>query len=196
MTLVADESALAFWTAVTAMVAASGVLVTLIAAVVGWRLQSRAARRADQLDNIWRLTEYWDSERMWMMRARAALEIDKKKSGTASDMIEVLGFFEHIGYLLRRKWIDLESAWFMFSYWALPYWHAASYAIELDRRKDPTLWEEFAYLNRQLLKFETKKWRKAGRSYRGVTAQAIRDLVDGERRLWPGRPRWPPWWQR
>ncbi len=183
-----------FWTEVTALATSGAVIAALIVASVTWWLQGRWNRRAARLDSIWRLMEYWDSERMWMMRAKAAREIQKRDP--TSDMIDVLGFFEHLGYLLRKKWIDTESAWVMFSDWALPYWQAANYAIADDQRKDPTLWEEFAYLNDLLIEFEKNKWRRTRRSYPGVTADNIDELLHGEMRLWPGRPQWRRWWQR
>jgi hypothetical protein len=104
------------------------------------------------------------------------------------------GFFEHIGYLLRKRWIDTESAWVMFSDWALPYWQAANYAIEEDQRKDRTLWAEFGYLNDQLLEFDKKKWKATGRPYPGVTATDIDELIHGELHVSPGRLSWRRWW--
>src|SRR5215813_3396699 len=154
--------------------------------------QGYLARRAARLDNIWRLVAYWDSDKMWMMRAKAAREIKKRKP--AEDMADLLGFFEHIGYLLRKRWIDTESAWVMFSDWALPYWQAAKYAIEEDQRKDPTLWVEFGYLNDHLVEFDKKKRTAPGRPYAGVTAKDIDGLIDGELALSPGRLRWREWW--
>ena len=42
--------------------------------------------------------EYWDSDKMWMMRAQSVREI--KKGKRASDMTDVVNFFDHVGYLL------------------------------------------------------------------------------------------------
>lgn len=153
--------------------------------------QGYLARRAARLDNIWRLMEQWDTDKMWMMRVKAAREIQKREP--TKEMTDLLGFFEHIGYLLRKRWIDTESAWVMFSDWAIPYWQAANYAIEEDQRRDPTLWTEFGYLNERLVEFNKRKLKAKDLPYIGVTAKDIDGLIEGELELAPGLLRWRKW---
>ena len=74
---------------------------------VAIRSQDRAQRRQQALENFRWLNSSWDALRP--QRARAARSLQNNKEST-TDLREVLNFLESVGYLVRRRYLDLESA--------------------------------------------------------------------------------------
>ncbi len=56
---------------------------------------------------------------MHQIRIKACQSL--KVKGDADDIADLLGFFEELGFLVRRGSLDAYAAWAMFSDWALPY---------------------------------------------------------------------------
>jgi hypothetical protein len=164
-------------------------MVSALAAVAGLVYAARtigASRFSSKIDNLWRMTDKWDSADMLRIRAAAAQSL--KKHENADEICDVLGFFELMGYLVRVDSLDAEATWSMFSDWALPYWLAAKYFVDDDRSVDRTYWQEFEGLWKTLMKIEAEK---RGRPERHVVPNEhdIEILLDGESRLVPGNPR-------
>ena len=72
----------------------------------------------------------------------------------------VLNFFESLGMLLRREYIDLDMTWSAFSFHIVRWWSATKDCISEERRRennDNTIFEEFENLVDAMYKFETEK---------------------------------------
>jgi hypothetical protein len=163
-------------------VAAAAVVVAFVAMI--W--QAKQTHASASVSNMWRFLDVWDSGEMHTIRAKASASL--KVQGDADEIVDLLGFFEELGFLVRRRSLGADTAWAMFSDWALPYWKAAEYFITEDRREDPTLWEEFAFLNRKLLSIESDRRRKPSSDVR-PNKEDVDQLLRGESRLTPSSSR-------
>jgi len=74
----------------------------------------------------------------------------------------VIGFFEDLGLLLRKKIAPEHFVWTMNCYYVLRYWEVTKHFIEWARREcdDPTYYSEFEYLYGRMLKFEGRRIKK------------------------------------
>jgi hypothetical protein len=172
----------------TAIAAAALVGTGLALAVQIW-----LARTSSGIDNLWRLVDKWDGDDMVSKRARAAQAM--KRHHDTDDVADVLNFFEQLGYLVRKKAIDKESAWAMLSDWALPYYRAAQYFITADRAVDETYWEDFEGLNQVLLQVESRRRRKREGDVQPTSAQ-VQKLLESESAMVPGQPKPSKKWRR
>lgn len=102
-----------------------------------------------------------------------------KVRGDADDIPDLLNFFEELGFLVRKGSLDADTAWAMFSDWALPYWKAGHYYIDADQKRDPTYWEDFQYLNKTLLNIEAKRRNKPVDQVEPTEAD-VEKLFEGE----------------
>jgi hypothetical protein len=158
------------------IVAAAAVVVALAAMI--W--QARQTHASNSVANMWRFLDAWDSSEMHRIRIKACRSL--KVSGDADEITDLLGFFEELGFLVRRRSLDADTAWAMFSDWALPYWKAAEYFITRDQRDDRTLWEDFEFLNRRLLSIEAARKHRSIREVQ-PTSDDVEKLLEGELRL-------------
>lgn len=152
-------------------------LLAVVVALIAMIWQARQTHASSSVDNLWRFLDDWDSAPMRNVRAKACESL--KAHGEADEIADLLNFFEELGFLVRHGSLDAQTAWAMFSDWALPYWTAAHYYIAADQQKDPTYWEDFQYLDRTLLDIE------AGRRHKPVlevepTHEDVAMLLDGE----------------
>jgi len=97
-----------------------------------------------------------------------ALIAERKKlatqllSGTTHADIQeaVINFFESVGIMLRKGYLEKEMVWAGFSYFAIRWWSACKDYITEERRlrkNDNTIFEDFQYLVDELYAFEVKR---------------------------------------
>jgi len=164
---------------VAALAAVAAALVAVVAVIV----QIRLALFTAGIDNLWRLSDQWDGPPMTAKRAIVATSL--LMNVEPDEIVDVLGFFELLGYLVRKRGVDSEAAWSFFSDQAIPYWLASQMSITKDRQTDKTYWVDFEWLFDLMIGIELRK--------RGMTRQqilpssaALQDFLHEEERLGPG----------
>lgn len=93
-------------------------------------------------------------------RMNCALFIKAHQAGEEvylSEDVQVLGMFEHMALLTRRKAIDLEMVWNKFGWYIVRYYEGLTTGPRdlihhiREAESDQTLWEEFEWLYRRML---------------------------------------------
>jgi hypothetical protein len=158
-TAVVETATWAAW--VTATATLLGVIVALIG--VWWQL--RRQWLLNSATAVTALTDRFTSEEWRAYRAHCAAVIQLNDSGEPVDLAKdfpILGFFETMGHLVRRGILDEQMIWNKFGWYIVRYHLALSSdrnLIEANRRSenDDTLWEEFDWLNRRMLRIYSRK---------------------------------------
>jgi hypothetical protein len=163
------------WTMVAALAAA----VAAIAAAGGVIDQARRGRRTEGLDFVWRLLQAWDSRDSKLSRIKVASDLLKEPPEGSRLVIDLLNFFDVIGFFVRKGSISLEAAWAMFSSFVLPYRQALRGQIQAQQRDDPTLFSELEFLAEGFLKIDQKK-RHASRARVEPSEKEIKVFLENE----------------
>ena len=137
------------WASIAAWIA---IAVTI--GIASWQI--RTAKFVSGVDVLLRMEDEFQGEKMLIERKSAASVLLKKPNSTPEDMDDLLDFFESLGLLTRRGALDKEMVWNNFFYWAHRYWIAAEDYIAEKQKKDPTEWENFTKLEKDLIKIEKK----------------------------------------
>lgn len=131
------------------------VLVTAIA----FYCQSRQNRFALGIDLLLKLDDRFNMMRASRQNAATYLKekqgirtgIDVSIKDLEHDLDEVLDFFDQLGYFLKRGALERGAVWSMF-YDQVHHWYCnAEEYITSQRQIDTTIWENFEYLNAQLV---------------------------------------------
>jgi hypothetical protein len=72
------------------------------------------------------------------------------------EMWELLNFFETIGLLLRRRYLNCDDVWEMMSYYVFPLYWSTKAIVEKVRNEDGNTLSNFEYLYAYLAKAEKK----------------------------------------
>jgi len=170
-----DYNAISAWTAVIASLIA---IVALIVEIIRSRFQL-------SVEMLFKFVNEFESNRMREIRKKAAEELSEGKNEGYID--DVLGFFEMVGLLTRRKAIREEFVWHEFYDWIKGYYILCKDHIESDREDDRTLWEDFIWLQERLDKVEIKRRRKHRKScYEEdlcMNADELNEFLEGELNL-------------
>jgi hypothetical protein len=155
-------------TEISAVVAATGVLVGVAYYILDMRNQSKV-RQTDlilRLQSDWRSRQLRESYRVVMnMKFKDYDEYAKKhpwmegaETPETRAVHEVGSFFDSIGILLHRKLIDIEMVDELFSFYIKAAWEKLKPAIE-GRRKEltPKLRKWFEYLYNEMQKREQRQ---------------------------------------
>jgi hypothetical protein len=144
------------WTAVFTSIYAA---FTLILAVTGvWALvyakkQLRQGREADKIKHLLRFVEQFDNVPLAATRKALA---DKRLKGIEDppEAENVLNFFETIGLLVKRDYLDAHDVWSSFSYWMFCMFADCRELIEQEQKEDPTYYSDFTSLVERLKAIE------------------------------------------
>lgn len=106
-----------------------------------------------------------DLEQRWRGKKLLAARIDisnRLLNGNLSidcHAERVLGFFENIGLFCRKKAIDKDIIWELYSYWIDGYWNMFQSQIEDIRNssKDDSWYTHFEYLYNECVRISKKK---------------------------------------
>lgn len=146
------------YNAIMAWAAIGAVLVALIA----FLSESKRWRFSLSVDLILRLDSYFNSSEFKKIRKKAATVILSKTS-KKEEMVsveDVLNFFEMVAFLTRRRALDSEMVWYIFSYWMLRWYYCAKDYIDMTRKNDPTIWADLVKMNeKRFIKIEKRKCR-------------------------------------
>ena len=166
------------------------VVVTSVSVVVGWRLGQRqireqlsVAREQLRVQFFLEMRKQFDGP---LLQERKLLA-QQFKAGAAHDEIteRVPDFFEDLGMLVRRDYIDREMVWDTFSYYAIRWWGACKDYIAAERASeggDTTLFGDFGILVETLYADEMKKRGKT-RAELEPSSSELQDFLDDETRL-------------
>ncbi|MBI1818662.1 MAG: hypothetical protein HYR72_27070 [Deltaproteobacteria bacterium] len=141
------------WSAVAALAAVAGVL------LAAWQLReaARSTQFTAALESIYRLNKEWDD--LADNRAAAATALLAGIPITRNNHIEnALDFFDFLGLMVKRGYLDDEMAWHEFYYSAHPYWVATREYVRQQRTaaNEPALWEDFDDLVPRLVDVEAR----------------------------------------
>lgn len=169
------------WEAITAISTCVLVVITWWAF---WR-QLGVAREQMRVEIQLKQEDRFDSEPM--VQARSSLAGLLLRRAPHEEMQEdVMNFFETLGMLLRRRYLDSEMAWADFSFYALRWWSACKDYVREERTRkgnDATLFEDFQYLVDALYVIEQAKLHKS-RADLEPSADSINEFLREEAALW------------
>lgn len=176
----------------TELAAWAAVLVTLLgifSTVIGIWFQTRKQWLLHSANLVSELADQFTGDEWRVYRKHSAEALQRHRSGGSIDLskdIPVLGFFENIGHLVRRKAIDKLMIWNKFGWYVTRYYLALTEDEDLiddirTKERDPTLWEELEWLNREMLKIYKK--RKVERMQGKDNASRIAELFKQELNL-------------
>jgi hypothetical protein len=138
---------------ITSIATIALVLVTAIA----FYFQSRQNRFALGIDLLLKMDDRFNAMRTSRQKAATYL---KEKQGTGTDVSiddlehhldEVVDFFDQLGYFLKGRALERRAVWSAF-YDQVHHWYCnAKDYMTPQRQIDATIWENFEYLNTQLV---------------------------------------------
>ncbi len=141
-----------FWTAIFTGALA---LFTFVALVVGYR-QLKEFQAEGQVQHLLALDQKFDQEPMLTYR-RGLAEKRLKNEEDPDELYPLLDFFETVGLLVNRGYLDESDVWNTFSYSVFILNADAGQIIEQHQREDRTTYEEFSSLVERLQRIETEK---------------------------------------
>jgi hypothetical protein len=147
------------WEAVTAIGTCVLVVITWWAF---WR-QLGLAREQMRVEIQLKQEDRFDSEPMVQARSSLA-RLLLRRAAHEEIQEDVMNFFETIGMLLRRRYLDREMVWADFSFHALRWWTACKDYIREERARkgnDATIFQDFESMVDALYVIEQVKLRKS-----------------------------------
>jgi hypothetical protein len=145
--------------------------------------QLRAVREQNKVQHLVRFIEQFESEPMATYRKLTA---EKRHRGTAypPEAQRILDFFETIGLLVKREYLDVLDVWACFSYWMFNVYADFREDIAQEQKDDPSYYEDFVALVERLRKVEVERGGTDDRPSR----EDIRDFWADETKLVAGAP--------
>lgn len=101
-----------------------------------------------------------------------------------SELYDVMNFFEHMGYLLGGKYLELEGVFVEFHYWILHVWADARDLVRREQSEDPVYYEHFAIMEQQMEEYERSRKSK----FELPSSADIEDFYAQEAHLLSGSP--------
>jgi hypothetical protein len=165
---------------------------TVALVVVTWLLvrgQLSIAKEQVQVQLYLEIRKEFDADRLVSARKRLAQQLLKNPS--SDDLQEdVMNFFEDMGMLFRRGYLDREMIWDTFGYYARMWWSACKDYILDERAGDETFFTDFELLVEQICVDEAKKVNKA-RANLEPSQSDIKAFLEGEAQLYVDPPAVP-----
>jgi hypothetical protein len=178
------------WDAVTALATVALALlgfVTILYArqqLEAFKRESRAQRLIDLVDQF---------ERDPMASHRRNLALGRTSQGVLQpldrinpppDLYDVMNFFEHMGYLLESRYVEIEDISVEFHYWILNVWSDAQGLIKDEQAENPIYYEHFEKMVKALLDYD----RDITGKLQMPTVLEVEDFYLWEAHLKPGSP--------
>jgi len=120
-------------------------------------------RRQSRLENLERIIEWFDDEKLRAFRRRLAeSRLDERGSlrpldiETYNDADEVLDFFEHVAFLVRKRHLDLYDVWHSFHLWIAIYVSDFDQLIAAAQGEDPGTFADLTWMYPKLKTMEKK----------------------------------------
>lgn len=147
------------------MIAAISAVIGVMIAILELIKQSKDAHTSLGIQLLRDLDEQWGSEEMRQYRIALSKLCLKREKGAEIPFLDILShsdvpnFFDSIGLYLQRNILDLEFTWSGYSYYIIRYWEVLEKDINEYRKleNDNAPWEEFEYLYKQVMKFDSRR---------------------------------------
>jgi hypothetical protein len=178
------------WDAITAIATCAlvglGALTLLYA-----RMQIKDFRAENRIKHLIELVTQFESEPFVSIRKRLGKarfdgsklrELDLKNP--PPELYDTMNFFEHVGFLLDGKYIDLEGVSVELHYWILNVWVDARGLIAQEQKDDPIYYEMFDKMAKRLIEYDRPRTGK----FEIPTADEIRGFYEDEAELAPDAP--------
>jgi hypothetical protein len=137
------------WTAISTTVLSGTSIVALIFAMA----QLRQGRQSDRIKHLLTLVNEFECDPIAGYRRETAR---KRIAGEdyPAEAQDLLNFFETIGLLVKRKYLDVHDVWDIFAYWMFNIYSDFRVDIEQEQREDETYYKNFCTLIDKLRKIE------------------------------------------
>lgn len=147
------------WQTVAAWVAAGATVLGVVCGLFSIRWQIRRQWLLNSANLVTSLVEKFGADDMLKQRYDLARLVDDHVRGLTVDIsgdVPLLSFFENIGHLVRRNALDKKMVFNKFTWWVVRYYWGLTEPTDLiaalrRQEHDPTLYEEFVWLGRELV---------------------------------------------
>jgi hypothetical protein len=141
----------------TVVIASTGVCALIYASK-----QLKQAREAEKVKHLVEFVREFETEPMSQYRKTTA---EKRVKGTSypPEAQKILDFFETIGLLERRGYLDVDDVWSSFGYWMFNIYADFREDIEQEQRVDKTYYLDSCELLQKLQKIEEEEGGSDGR---------------------------------
>jgi hypothetical protein len=171
------------------LIECSTALFTFVIAATGvWALvyasrQLRQGRESERMQHLLRFIGQFEQPPMTTYRKAVA---EKRTKGVSypPEAQEILNFFETIGLLVRREYLDVEDVWSSFAYWMFNVYADFRDDIEQEQRDDESYYQDFCALVEMLRKIE----KEAGGSDDRPSKEDVMEFWKDELRTMAGTP--------
>jgi hypothetical protein len=163
--------------------ATSVLALTAVAALGFTIIQLRRSRESDRIKHLLSFIHDFECDPIATVRRTVG---EKFLAGEKYpvEAQNLLNFFETIGLLVRRKYLDINDVWSSFSYWMFYIYASFRDDIEQEQREDGTYYGDFCKLIERLRKIEKTKGCKDDRP----SADEVRDFWEDEVKVVVGQP--------
>lgn len=140
----------------TTAVATVLIAITGVCALIYARWQLTQAREAEKVKHLIEFIQDFEREPMAQYRKTVA---EKRLKGTAypPEAQKIIDFFETIGLLVHRGYLDEYDVWSSFGYWMFNIYADFRDDIEQERRLDKTYYQDSCELLERLREIEQEK---------------------------------------
>jgi hypothetical protein len=159
------------------------IAITGVVALIYASRQLKQARETEKVKHLVEFTREFDSDAMSKWRKIVA-EQRLKGVGYPDEAQRLLDFFETIGLLVRRGYLDDNDVWGTFGYWMFNIYTDFREDIEQFQRDDDTYYQDSCELLERLRQIEHKKGCNDDRPSR----DEITEFWEDEAKVVPGPP--------
>jgi hypothetical protein len=151
------------WAQIAAFTAAGGAWAVVL--VTWWLVKGQLSTAKEQRSTrlFLELRKQFDRDPLSSARKAFAAELLDGKPHDEIHQQDILTFFEDMGMLCRRKYLDREMVWDTFGYFIKMWWSACRDYTAKERAKlngDPFFFRDFEYLVEQICEDDVKQRRK------------------------------------
>jgi hypothetical protein len=135
----------------------------LITIAFAW-VQIRSQRKQTRVDNLELLIQWFESDRLRHVRqqlAKSRLATSGLRKLDPDDVpdpaLEILDFFEHVAFLVRRNHVEVYDVWHTFVHWIAALHTDLGEYIAVEQHYDKTVYCDFVWLFSELQKVEKQE---------------------------------------
>ncbi len=159
------------------------IAITSVVALVYAHRELTQAREEAQVQHLMTFMAQFEQEPMVTDRRSYA---EKKLKGVQDppEEYDLLNFFDTIGLLAIRGYLNETDVWDSFSYWVFPIYADTRGTIEQDQKNDPNAYTNFLTLVERLKQIEVKHHGSTDRP----SKEELREFWQGESGIVAGSP--------
>jgi len=148
------------WEALTAIGTIALALIALVSAIYAIK-QLSDFRRESRIEHLMALVDQFERDPMAAHRRTLGAQrapngqlISLDLNNAPAELHDVMNFFEHMGYLLEGKYLNLEDVSVEFHYWILHVWSDAKRLIKSEQAENAIYYEFFEKMVTRLLEYD------------------------------------------